>query len=85
MFHTQKYPLIERFNRTLLDATPTLASKDPSLVKVVPPQFAPKTSNVLDSALQVKQKPKFNINDRIRNIQIQKINLKKDIKDERDL
>ena len=91
VFNTQKNPLIERFNRTLLDklskqqtingnqkwlhilqpivkkynntihrmigTTPNLASKDPSLVKVIPPQFNKRIRS---------KKPKYKEGDRVR-------------------
>ena len=91
VFNTQKNPLIERYNRTLMtklskqqtvngnqkwldilqpnvkkynnalhrsiNTTPNLASKNPSLVKVIPPQF----NNYLKN-----KKPKFAVNDRVR-------------------
>ena len=91
VFNASKNPVIERFNRTLLDklskqqtingnqkwlhilqpivkkynntihrtigTTPNLASKDPSLVKVIPPQFNKRIRS---------KKPKFKEGDRVR-------------------
>ena len=53
-------PTVKKYNDTIhrtIGTTPNLASQDPSLVKVIAPQF--------DKQLQNK-KPKFNINDRVR-------------------
>ena len=89
VFHTQKNPLIERFNITrktrkttnikrkskvtsysstivkkynntihrTIGTTPILASQDPSLVKVISPQFNKQLQN---------KKPKIKLNDRVR-------------------